>query len=66
MLGLMADSTKESGLIIIWKELECILGLMEGGTKVSTKMTKSMDMESILGLTRGSTKDGGIEESNME
>lgn len=56
---------KESGLIIIWRDLESTNGLMEEYLKGNIRMTRSKVMDSINGLINENTKEIGQMENNM-
>jgi len=62
----MGGSIRESGLIIIWRELVSTLGLMGDAMRVSIKMTKSMALAFTAGQTSENTRDIGTKENSMD
>jgi hypothetical protein len=62
----MVGNIRESGLIITWRGMACILGVMAECTRANTRMIRSMAMGSIHGLTRDSIRGGGSRGSSMD
>ena len=61
----MAECTKESGKLTIWKDMVFISGTMEENMKGSIKMIKSMGTASISGQMEDNTMVIGLRESSM-
>ncbi len=63
--GKTAANTTDSGLIMTWKDTECISGLTEDATKGSIQMTRNAAMASTIGLMEEGTRAGGTKVNNM-
>lgn len=65
ILGLMAESMKESGSITTWRDSGSMCGTMDASMRGNTRMIKSMALAFIHGLTAGAMKATGGRENNM-